>query len=200
MDLQIVEKGQVVTAQYRCNKQPAFRIDIYDKDRHVFCEGLDAKGPWIRPGDAPSARQGVADAKRTGVEGVEFNLYGLKSFPALGNRLAFDGREVIAGVNYYVLRVDLKDSYQTFLYLDPDSWMIARRRDFRANHPDFNPTKQRLETQYSDFRQVNGIMNAFLQHQVDLADGKITQVQIVDRMVYNAAPDGGVPDRTHKAG
>jgi hypothetical protein len=199
VDLQIVEKGQVVAAHYRCNKQPAFRIDIYDKNRHVFCEGLDANGPWIWPGDAPSARQGVPDARRTGIEGIEFNLYGLSAFPALGNKLAFAGRETIEGINYYVIRVDLKDSYQTFLYIDPNSWMIARRRDFRANHPDLNPAKQKLETQYSDFRRVNGIANAFLQHQIDLSNGKITQVQIVDRMEYNPAAGDAVPDRSYKA-
>jgi hypothetical protein len=198
VDLQIVEKGEVVLAHYRCSKEPGFRIDIYDKGKHVFCEGLDARGPWIWPGGAPAARQRVADAKRTGIEGIEFNLYGLNAFPGLGNKLALDGRETIEGVNYHVLRVDLKDSYQTFLYLDPNNWMIARRRDFRANHPDLNPAKQRLETQYSDFRRVGGIANAFLQHQVDLSNGKITQVQIVDRMEYNPTPEG-VLDRTHKA-
>jgi hypothetical protein len=198
VDLQIVEKGQVVNARYRCNKTPAFRIDIYDKGRHVFCEGLDGKGPWIWPGNAPAARQGVPDAKRTGIEGVEFNLYGLDAFPGLGNKLALDGRETIEGVNYYVLRVDLKDSYRTFLYIDPNSWMIARRRDIRANHPDLNSAKQRLEIQYSDFRRVGGIRNAFLQHQVDLSNGRITQVQIVDRLEYNPKLGGEVFDRTRK--
>jgi hypothetical protein len=198
VDLQIVEKGRVIAARYRCNKAPAFRIDIYDKGKHVFCEGLDGKGPWIWPGDAPAARPGVPDAKRTGIEGVEFNLYGLNAFDALGNRVALDGRETIESVRYYVLRVDLKDSYQTFLYIDPNSWMIARRRDFRANHPDLNPTRQRLETQYSDFRRVGGILNAFLQHQVDLSNGRITQVQIVDRMDYNLKSGGEVFDRTKK--
>ena len=112
VDLQIVEKGEVVLAHYRCSKEPGFRIDIYDKGKHVFCEGLDARGPWIWPGGAPAARQRVADAKRTGIEGIEFNLYGLNAFPGLGNKLALDGRETIEGVNYHVLRVDLKDSYQ----------------------------------------------------------------------------------------
>jgi hypothetical protein len=198
VDLQIVEKGQVIAARYRCNKAPAFRIDIYDKGKHVFCEGLDGKGPWIWPGDAPAARQGVPDAKRTGIEGVEFNLYGLNAFPGMGNKIALDGREIIEGVNYHVLRVDLKDSYRTFLYIDPDNWMIARRRDFRANHPDLDTTKQRLETQYSDFRAVNGIRSAFLQHQVDLSNGRITQVQIVDRVEYDPKSGGEVFDRAKK--
>ena len=194
--LQIIEKGSVVEARYHADKSPAFRIDIYDKGKHVFCEGLDSRGPWIWPGEAPTARQGVPDARASGLTGIQFNLYGLKQFPSLGHRIFSDGREDIEGVNYHVLRVSLKDAYDTYLYLDPATFLIARRRDFRPNHPDLNPTKERLETQFSDYRRVGGIMNAFLQHQVELATGKINQVQVVDRMEYD--PEGAVKDRTYK--
>ena len=196
VDLQIIENGSVVEAHYRADKSPAFRIDIYDKGRHVFCEGLDAEGPWIWPGDSAQARQGVPEAKASGLTGIQFNLYGLKQFPALGHRLFADGREEIQGVTYHVLRVALKGAYDTYLYLDPATFLIARRRDFRPNHPDLNPAKEKLETQFSDYRRVGGIMNAFLQHQVALATGKINQVQVVERMEYD--PEGGVKDRTVK--
>ena len=198
VDLQIIEKGSVVEAHYHADKSPAFRIDIYDKGKHVFCEGLDAKGPWIWPGDTAEAKQGVPEAKISGLTGIQFNLYGLRQFPALGNSLFAVGREEIEGVNYHVLRVALKDAYDTYLYLDPATFLIARRRDFRPNHPDLNPTKEKLETQFSDYRRVGGIMNAFLQHQIALASGKINQVQVVERMEYD--PLGGVKDRTVKEG
>ena len=194
--LQIIEKGSVVEAHYRADKSPAFRIDIYDKGKHVFCEGLDAKGPWIWPGDAKEARQGVPEAKMSGLTGIQFNLYGLKQFPALGHGIFADGREAIEGVNYHVLRVALKDAYDTYLYLDPATFLIARRCDFRPNHPDLNPTKEKLETQFNDYRRVGGIKNAFLQHQVELATGKINQVQVVMKMEYD--PEGAVKDRTVK--
>lgn len=198
VELQIIEKGSVVEAHYRADKSPAFRIDIYDKGKHVFCEGLDAKGPWIWPGGAAQARQGVPEAKASGLTGIQFNLYGLRQFPALGHRLFADGREEIEGVNYHVLRLALKDAYDTYIYLDPATFLIARRRDFRANHPDLNPAKEKLETQFNDYRRVGGIMNAFLQHQVELATGKINQVQVVMKMEYD--PDGPVKDRTVKEG
>ena len=198
-DLEIVEKGKVNQARYRCDKQPAFRIDLYDKERHVFCEGLDAKGPWIWPGDQPAPRQGVPDAKRAGLTGIQFNLYGLHAFPALGHKLSLDGRETLGGVDYHVMRVDLKDADPTFLYIDPENWMIARRRDFRPNHPDLNPVKQHLETQFTDFRPVDGVMAPFLQHQVDLDSGQINQVIVVDRMAFNPKLDEAIFDRAYKA-
>ncbi len=185
VDLQIVEKGDVINARYRCDKSPAYRIDIYAKGKHVFCEGLDGQGTWIWPGDQPAPRQGIEDGKRSGLEGIQFNLYGLHAFPALGNTLRLEGREKIAGVDYYVVRVDLKYGDPAFLYIDPQTWMIARRREIRAFHPDMDDTKRHLESQYSDFREVGGIRNAFLQHQVDLASGAITQVTIIDKMAFN---------------
>lgn len=195
VDLQIVENASVIKGHYVCSKTPAFRIDIFDHDKHVFCEGLDAGGPWIWPSSAPAPTQGVPDAKRTGVEGIEFNLYGLHAFPSLGAKLSLDGREMQGGVHYYVIRVDLKDSYRTFLYIDPQTWMIARRRDFRAAHPDISDTHRYLEKQYSDFRPASGILTAYMEHQVDLASGKITQVSIVDNMAYDTKLDTNVFDR-----
>ncbi|HKD46628.1 MAG TPA: hypothetical protein VKB67_03000 [Rhizomicrobium sp.] len=198
-DLEIVEKGQVVSARYRCNKSPAYRIDIFDHGKHVFCEGLDRNGPWLWPGDQPKPRQGVPEGKASGLTGIQFNLYGLHAFPRLGHKLSLDGRESLSGVNYYVVRLDLKGGYPTFLYIDPESWMIARRRDFRANHPDLNPVKQHLETQFDDFRVTDGVMSAFLEHQVDLDSGKINQVIITDSTTYNPKLDAKIFDRSYKA-
>jgi hypothetical protein len=75
---------------------------------------------------------------------------------------------------------------------------VTRRRDFRAAHPDVNPTKQRLEKQYSDFREVDGMATAFLEHQVELDTGSITQVTIVDQMTYNQKLDPKIFDRSYK--
>lgn len=200
VDLQTIEDGTVIKAHYVCNKTPAFRIDIFVGGKHVFCEGLDATGPWIWPSSEPAAKEGVPDARRTGVEGVEFNLYGLHSFPALGNVLSLDGRKRLGGVDFYVVQVDLKGSYRTFLYIDPETWMIARRRDFRAAHPDVDDTKKYLEKQYTDYRPVNGVQTAFLEHQIDLASGKITQVTIVDQMSYNPKLDENAFNRSYNPG
>ncbi len=132
VDQDITENGSTVNAHYLCDKQPAFRIDIYDKGKHTFCEGLDAKGPWIwRQADA-AARDGVADGAKSAIQGIQFNLYGLHAFPGLGNRLSLEGRQTIAGTSYYVIGVNMRGSYQTYLYLDPQSFLVMRRRDDRC--------------------------------------------------------------------
>jgi hypothetical protein len=198
VDQDITENGSTVNAHYLCDKQPAFRIDIYDKGKHTFCEGLDAKGPWIwRQADA-AARDGVADGARSAIQGIQFNLYGLHAFPGLGNRLSLEGRQTIAGTNYYVIGVNMRGSYQTYLYLDPKSFLVMRRRDDRAPHPDLNAAKKSLETQYFDYRPVSGVMVAHTQHQLDLASGAVTQTITSHKIVYNPLIPPGQLDRSYR--
>ncbi len=198
VDLELTEKGSTVQAKYRATKDPFFRIDIYDKGKHVFCEGMDADGPWIWPGDKPQPQQSVPDARKTALQGITFNLYGLHAFPKLGDRLALSGRERIEGVDFYVIEASLQDSYQTFLYVDPQTWMILRRRDFRSFHPDLDTTKKYIETQYTDFRTTSGVRSAYLQHTVDLKSGDITSVAVTKKLVYNPGDPKAVFARTYK--
>jgi hypothetical protein len=198
VDLELTEKGETVQAKYRATKDPFFRIDIYDKGKHVFCEGMDADGPWIWPGDKPQPQQSVPDARKTALQGITFNLYGLHAFPKLGDKLALSGRERIEGIEYYVIEVTLQDSYQTFLYIDPQTWMILRRRDFRSFHPDLDTTKKFIETQYTDFRTTSGVRSAYLQHTVDLKTGDITSVAVTKKLIYNPGGSKAVFARTYK--
>jgi hypothetical protein len=73
-DVAITEKGSTLQAHYSCNDSPAWRIDVYAQGQHVFCEGLDEAGPWLWPAGDSSAHQAVPDAKKTGIQGIEFNL------------------------------------------------------------------------------------------------------------------------------
>src|SRR4051812_10256553 len=58
VDLTIAEGGSTIRGRYRCNAAPAFRIDVYASDKHVFCEGLDARGPWLWPSGSAAPRDG----------------------------------------------------------------------------------------------------------------------------------------------
>jgi len=198
VDQDITENGKSVNAHYLCDKQPAFRIDIYDGGKHSFCEGLDAKGPWIWPQAQAAARDGVADGAKSAIQGIQFNLYGLHAFPGLGNRLSLETRQTISGTDYHVIGVNMRGSYQTYLYLDPNTFLVMRRRDDRAPHPDLNATRKYLETQYFDYRPVSGVMVAFAQHQVDLASGAVTQTISCRNIAYNPPVPGGHLDRHYR--
>ncbi len=198
-DITITEKGATLEAHYSCDDSPAWRIDVYDHGRHVFCEGLDADGPWLWPDGEKAARAAVPDARKTGLQGIEFNLYGLHRFPARGHRLSLDGRERLDGVDYHVVRATMKDSYETFLFISPLTWMIERRRDYRAFHPDVDPKKVFAEKRYADFRRVDGIVSPFSEQQANWQTGEIVNSTAVKRMVFNPALKPGELTRTFQA-
>jgi hypothetical protein len=195
----ITEKGSVLRAHYLCTDAPAWRIDIYADGRHVFSEGLDSAGPWLWPVGDPKPHDAVADARKTGIQGIEFNLYGLHRFPSRGHSLFLEGRELIEGTNYYVVRVRMKDSYETHLYISPRSWMIERRRDFRAFHPDVDATKAYAEKVYSDFRTVDGIVSPLSEVQRNWKTGQIINSTTTNSISYNPAIEPGELDRSFKA-
>jgi hypothetical protein len=184
-EVEIMEKGSTLHGRYSCNDSPAWRIDVYAGGRHVFCEGLDQSGPWLWPGGEPSAHDAVADARKTGIQGIEFNLYGLHRFRARGHVLSLDGRELLDGIDYYVIKVVMKDSYETYLYINPVTWMIDRRRDFRAFHPDLDPKKAFAEKRYGTFRAVQGIVSPFSETQVNWRTGGLVNSTIVKSIAYN---------------
>jgi hypothetical protein len=181
----IVEKGSTLQARYLCSDAPAWRIDIYADSNRVFSEGLDAKGPWLWPSGDAAAHDAVPDARRTGIQGIEFNLYGLHRFPSRGHKLHLEGREVVDGIDYYVVRVTMRDSYETYVYINPVSWMIERRRDYRSFHPDVDQTKTFAEKQYFDFRTVSGVKTPFGERQVNWKTGALVNSTTVNSLIYN---------------
>nr|QQZ49020.1 hypothetical protein JKL49_17535 [Phenylobacterium glaciei] len=85
----------------------------------------------------------------------------------------------------------MRDSYETYLYVSPVTWMIERRRDYRAFHPDVDQTKVFAEKQYSDFRWVAGIKTPFKEQQVNWKTGALVNSTIVNSLFYNPTTEPG---------
>jgi hypothetical protein len=184
-EIAIEEKESRYDALYQCGREPFWRIDVYVRGKHVFCEGLDSDGPWIWPEDQAQAKEAAADAKRTGLQGIEFNLYGLHRFEERGHQLQLMDEESVEGVRYHIVRVEMSDSYETFLYINPQTWLIDRRRDLRAFHPDLDSTKRYIDKKYSDYQSVSGVLTAFKEEQFDLRSGTRVNESTVKAMTYN---------------
>ena len=106
-----------------------------------------------------------------------------------GHHLALTGREEIGGVNYYLLQLTLGDGYVTTLYVDPNSWLVTRRRDVRALHVDVDPTPTTIEQQMSDFRRVAGVLFPFANTETDLKTGKVLETTTIRGLTVNPAID-----------
>jgi hypothetical protein len=92
-------------------------------------------------------------------------------------------------INYYVLRLTFGDGATTTLYLDPESWLITRRRSVRALHPDIDPTTTTIETTMTDFRKVGGVLFAFASADTDLKTGKVLENASTSQITLNPPID-----------
>jgi hypothetical protein len=113
-------------------------------------------------------------ALRHGIE-LPGKLFGLHELRARGHRMKSIGCEQIDGVNYYVLQLILSDGYAVSLYVDPNSWLVTRRRDVRPLHVDVDPTPTTIEQVSSDFRDVSGVKFPFATAETDLNTRKLLE-------------------------
>jgi hypothetical protein len=149
------------------------RIDITADGNHVFTEAFNGERGWQWQGNGDPVEANAMG--KAGMEhGVEMpgKIFGLHEMQKLGQQLELLPREKIENIDYYVVRLTFKDGYSTSLYIDPETWLITRRRDLRPLHPDVDPTPATVETRNSDFREVNGVWFAFSDITVDVATGK----------------------------
>ncbi|MGH7179549.1 MAG: hypothetical protein ACREJC_19395 [Tepidisphaeraceae bacterium] len=158
-DIHIVEPTFEVDGIYQATRDGSMRIDIRIAGERVFTEALHQGRGW-----SWSPEAGVREASEKGVtalrHGIEFplKLFGLHEMRRRGHRLELVGSETVAGVNYHVVRLTLDDGFECRYYVNPETWLIERERTRRAMHVDVDPTEQSIETVYSDFRPVSGVL------------------------------------------
>ncbi|MEX1994378.1 MAG: hypothetical protein WD929_06930 [Steroidobacteraceae bacterium] len=173
-DIRIVEPTFEVDGNYVATRDGGMRIDISMDGTRVFTEALDQGRSWSwSPGEGVSegSPQGSA-ALRHGIE-FPFKLFGLHEMRARGHRLELQGREVVDGIDYHVLQLTLDDGFHVTYYVHPESWLIERERARRALHVDVDPTLEWIETVYSDYRPMGGVLYPYQQVERQLTTGKV---------------------------
>ncbi|HEY3663428.1 MAG TPA: hypothetical protein VGL24_09780 [Chthoniobacterales bacterium] len=194
--LHIADPGFEVDGTYFAARPGRMRIDVSAGGQHVFTEALGAKGgwQWKGKGEPVKATATATAALKHGVESPG-HIFGLHELKQRGHRLELVGREQVGTTNYYKLRVTFADGFSTMFYLDPESWLITRRRDVRALHPDVDPTPTTIEGTMSDFRRVDGLLFPFKSVDTDLATGKTLEAATVRSITLNPALDPGKFER-----
>ena len=169
------------------------RIDVQAGGKHIFTEAFDGdRGwEWTGKGDPQPASEKGALALRHGVE-LPGKLFGLHEIKQRGHRIELLPREKIDGIDYYALRLILSDGYTTTLYVDPQSWLITRRRDVRPLHVDVDPTPTTIEQRSSDFRDVSGVKFAFATSEIDLKTGKQLESTKISSIKVNPLLDESI--------
>jgi hypothetical protein len=187
VDLHIVDPDFEVDGKYRAARPGRMRIDVMAGGKHVFTEALDGDRGWQWKGEGRAIQEESPKATAALRHGVELpgKLFGLHELRQRGNRVELAERQMIEGIEYYALRITLSDGYTTTLYVDPRNWLITRRRDVRALHVDVDPTPTTIESRFSDFRRIDGVLFAFVSTDTELATGKVLETTRVRSIKVN---------------
>ena len=192
IDLTMVDGDKTYDAVYRVTRDGRMRIDIYSKGSRVYTEAYDGHAGWDlgQDGQAPTPDP-HGDALWHGTQ-YPGNIFGLDDMQRNGHRLEYMGRETLEGVDYYVVKLTLSDGFETYRYVNPQSWLIERGRDYRAFHPALDPKQTWVETRWSDFRPVEGVVRPFLSVNADLVSGKQLASQRVTAYKINPTFDPAI--------
>ena len=198
VNLHIVDPDFQVDGIYRAVRPGRMRIDIMAAGKPVYAEGFNGERAWQwQEGNNEPVEESPAAtaALRHGIE-LPGKLFGLHELQKRGHRVELAEREMIDGINYYVLRVTFSDGHQTGLYVDPKSWLITRRRDKRPLHPDIDAKPTTIETRTSDFRSVAGVNFGFASVDTDLSTGKVLETTTVRSIKVNPSFDQSIFEKT----
>jgi hypothetical protein len=189
VSLHISDPGFEADGIYYAARPGKMRIDVSAAGKHVFTEAFDGQRGWEWNGkESTTASPKATAALQYGVE-LPGKLFGLHELKQRGHHIELVGREKIDGINYYALGLTLKDGYRTTLYVDPNSWLITRRRDIRPLHVDIDPTPTTIEQKSWDFREIAGVRFAFAGSETDLKTGKVLESSVIKEIRVNPQND-----------
>lgn len=188
--LRISEPTYDVEARYRATRDGRMRIDVFADGVRVFTEAHDGVSGWqLGAGDDPEPGDMSPAGEEAVKRGILANLFGLHEWPAQGYALALRGREEIDGAGYWAIDAVAPDGFEQRLYLDEETYLIGRKRDQSALHPDVDPEAQAFETIFGDFRAVNSVVFSFAEQKQDLRTDEVAQSVVVTEIIVNPKVD-----------
>ena len=175
IETEVVEPDFTVTGPYYAHRDGRMRVDIFMDGKRVFSEGIDETGGWQQGGEGAPVKTIGEDGNAALYRGLIQNIYGFYGAAERDQTITLAGRQTIDGVDYYVLKSVDADGFEQNYFINPENWLIERRRETSALHPDLDPTKTASEKTYSDFQEFCGLKKATKTRTVDLLSGNETQ-------------------------
>lgn len=174
-EIQIEEPGFSAVGHYTAERVGRARVDVSVGGQRVFSEGWDGQAGWQLPQGATTPVAASADGAAALRHGLEQpgHLWTLADMAGNGHTVELVGRDSIQGTTYDVLKLTLRDHFESWYWLNPSSCLIERNRNFRAFHPDLDPKRKWTESLFEDYRVEHGILRSYLSHTVDMATGAV---------------------------
>lgn len=179
------EQGTEFTGDYRATRDGRMRIDVFIEGGRVYSEGLDAKGAWEQQGEGADVDAAGLVARETLMHGISYLFDGIWFAKENGHRLDDQGSETVDGASYRVVKLTLKDGFETYVYINPQTWLVERQRDERAYHPAVDATKAAIESVRESFAAVCGVPQPRVSKDVSLATGEVLSERRVVAVACN---------------
>jgi hypothetical protein len=193
VDRRIEEGRRKYTTQYVATHDGRMRLNVFQDSDIVFSEGFDGKSAWQRRGRLEPADDmpdwALAAVKRA----VRHNLYALHQLAATGTKFTLTGRErVSGGLYYWVIEATDPDGYKRRLFIDPNTFLITRVQETSALNPDRTNYPTELDTYFSDFREVDGVIFSFKSEIFGDEAGQAVQTTDANQIVVNPEFDPAI--------
>ncbi|MEE2566134.1 hypothetical protein [Hyphobacterium marinum] len=184
VQVEVTEPEFTVRGNYRADRNGHMRIDIFADDTRVFTEAMNGETGWqmFASGEVADLSPEGEAALRQGITG---NLFGLHEYEGLGHQVSEGATVTIDGIDYRTIDIVLDNGHERRLYLDPQTFLVARERSEFALHPDLDPDEEIFETRYSDYREVGGVIRAFASERINLRTGEVAQTTRIESIQIN---------------
>ncbi len=187
LTLNISEADYTLAARYRAAADGRMRIDVFAGDERVFSEGKDELGVWEWPGGQEAPQNVQHEGVGALEHGIEFNLFSLSELSERGHSIELVGEEKHDEATYFVLKITLRDGFETYRLVNTETWLVDISRDYRAFHPGVNADKEHLETRYDQWQTTSGILHASRSRTFNITTDAIVATAKVMQTNYNIA-------------
>ena len=96
------------------------------------------------------------------------------------------GRQRVRAQMFDKIAVRYNDGYTAEFYLDTATHLIALVREHKPMHLAVDPAKQTIETQFSDYRPVSGVMIPFAAREINWKTGEELAHSTVTAAIINS--------------
>lgn len=174
---------------YTATRDGRMRIDVIRAGMRVFTEAYDGQRGWQAFDDLSVAEAMSSDGEKAVQRGIISNIFGLHELQGLGYSLHFAGRDKLENTEFWLVDVVAPDGFRQRFFINAETWLIERKREESALHPDLDASLKRFETRQLDYRKLNGRLYSTGESKVDLNTGAEVQTTRIVELTVNAPVD-----------
>lgn len=172
----VTEGKRQLSTSYTATRDGRMRFDVFaDDGRLVLSQGNDGQTAWQRKGALGEAEEmpewALAAVKRS----LRLNLYSLHELAASGTEITLADSQKVAGLMHWVLDTTDPDGYKRRLFIHPYTYLVSRVQEQGPLNPERETYATDLDTYYTEFRDVDGVLFSFKSETFNESSGEELQ-------------------------